>query len=55
MVEVLGLFLVVFGLSIAWLPLGLVTAGAALVLAAHAEPRPSDPIAQTSPSGRRAA
>lgn len=55
MVEVLGLFLVVLGLSIAWLPLGLVTAGAALVLAAHAEPRPPAPSAETSLTGRRAA
>lgn len=53
--EVVGLLLVVAGLSIAWLPLGLVTAGAALVLAAHAEPRPSAPSAQTPLTGRRAA
>lgn len=50
--EVLGILLVVAGLMLAWLPLGLVAAGAALVLAAHTEPRPA--IAET-PLTRRAA
>lgn len=51
--EVLGILLVVAGLMLAWLPLGLVAAGAALVLAAHTESRP--PVTETPLTGRRAA
>jgi hypothetical protein len=39
--EALGVLLVVAGLCLAWLPLGLIAAGLALVLAAHA-PAPSE-------------
>jgi uncharacterized protein (DUF111 family) len=35
--EVVGILLIVAGLAAAWVPLGLVAAGAAFVLAAHAE------------------
>ena len=48
--EILGILLVVAGLTLAWLPLGLVTAGLALILSAHAgaaadgETAPSEPV-----------
>jgi hypothetical protein len=40
--ELLGVVLVVVGLSLAWLPLGIFAAGLALILAAHA-PSPAEP------------
>jgi hypothetical protein len=41
-VEAFGVLLVVAGLFVAWLPLGLIAAGLALILAAHDVPVPVD-------------
>lgn len=52
--EILGIVFVVIGLALAWLPLGLITAGAALILVAHAGAA-EDGAAAQSPDLRRAA